>query len=106
MDRPRFHSLARYLKRKLPCGDLVDVRVVSVPPRDLAGGNVAFSARRGRFRICIEKGASTNNAIGMLLHEFSHILAWELDLDDESGSWIACAQKTVWGWYLEWLGGA
>ena len=104
MDRARFRSLAKYLKQRLPLSEPVTVSVCRVPRRRI--GDCISDGKR--FTVRIETSLGTEEACGTLLHEVAHVISWGLDGPDDADSHGAIfkhAERTVWGWYLDWLRG-
>ena len=52
----------------------------------------------------MERHIETDAALGVLLHEYSHALAWGMDVDDH-GEWFEAARGKVFEAYLHWLKG-
>lgn len=99
MDRGTFHSLARHLKRRITLS-----RPVSVVTCKLSRGLSGDCTRKtGWYLIRVACDLGTEEAVGTLLHEYSHALSWGLDGHNDHGEYFTLANATVWGEYLVWL---
>ena len=104
MDRARFHSMARFLKKKRQFVEPLHTLIKKVPRR--RDGDCTYDGTR--YMIRVAPYLDTNEAIGTLLHEMAHAVSWGLDGPDETddhGDFFKHAERTVWGWYLDWLRG-
>jgi hypothetical protein len=102
MDAPgakRFRQLARYLKAQIP--ERVSVRVMQLPVRDHREGDCRL--RGGHYLIRVSRALNTEAAMGVLLHEFAHVLCWGLDGDKEHGEYFKKADDMAFGYYRDWL---
>jgi len=102
VEKPKFQSLARHLKRKLPLGVPISIRLRRVPRRRIGD----CTSDGTTFLIRVDPSLGTDEACGTLLHEVAHALSWGLDGPDEDhGEFFRHAERTVWSWYLAWLRG-
>ena len=102
MDIARFHSLGRHLRATLPTPLPVSIRLHPFPARERALGDC--DKVDGRFRLRAEKGLETEQALGVLLHEYAHAMTWGLDSEDH-GEWFQEARRVCFQAYLRWLRG-
>jgi hypothetical protein len=99
IDCRKFHSLGHRLRRELPLELPLSIRLQKLP----RGAVGECDRHKDRFAIRIAKDLDTEEALGTLLHEAAHALAWGLDGVDDHGMYFCMANRTVWGIYMEWL---
>ena len=102
MDRRRIHAIARHLRGALPHDLPVRVRLVPSPRRAPQHGDCTRSDNR--YMLTITLHLPTDAAVGVLLHEWAHVISWGLDGDDDHGEMFCEARRVVFDAYLEWLG--
>lgn len=105
--RARFHSFAGYAKRLMPVR--VNVRLVSKMKR--AGTCVQTDQDGCEYLVRVRsdrEDANGKQALGILVHELAHVVAYELDgmgSECDHEEMFQAAKPIVMQWYVDWWRG-
>ncbi len=81
MDRRRVHELHRSLRKRFPLSGGVALRIVQFSRRQKRQGDCLRIGES--YRIRIDADLTYDEALGVLLHEWAHVLSYGMDGEDD-----------------------
>lgn len=93
------HRLSQFIKERTPIK--FKVRCISFSKKSHTVGDCGKTPDN-TFIIRIEKALPKDEQLGILLHEWAHIISWKMDSEDHGVCWQAAMMKAVDLW-MDWL---